>query len=207
MKFSSVIFSLLIFAANSPLWASEKTLNLVSPASSELQSPVTVQMALEENILHARFEVQAKEINGKEHLGKGEYPYQFDVVELFISVSGTDAHTPYYEFEVSPYDEDFQVKVIDLKKPFQEGIQMGLKHFVQRHAGGWTADLWIPLENLGWDADPSKIVGNAYSILGKAPNRSFWSLSLPPMKKPNFHQPMFFKPLLAPANDYGEIVD
>ena len=189
------------------LTAAEQTLHLVSPQKSELSEPVKIQIALENSILHARFEVKTSEINGKEHLGKDEYPYQFDVVELFVSVVGLEGgRVPYYEFEVSPYNEDFQVRIIDLKKTFQEGLQLGLQHYVERTKDGWIADLWIPLENLNWNYDPSKIVGNAYAILGKKPNRSFWSLSLPPMNKPNFHQPQYFQKLLGQPNQYGELI-
>jgi hypothetical protein len=56
--------------------------------------------------------------------------------------------------------------------------------------------LKIPLKPLGWDGDPKTIRGNFYSILGPAPQRSFWSSFLPKAAKANFHQPQFFQPLL-----------
>lgn len=73
---------------------------------------------------------------------------------------------------------------------------MGLRHSVQRTSSGWKAQMRIPLGNLKWNGDLTTIVGNAYAILGKTPNRSYWSLSLPPQKKLRFHQPEFFRPLL-----------
>ncbi|MDG0817105.1 carbohydrate-binding family 9-like protein [Bdellovibrio svalbardensis] len=173
-----------------------QSLQLSYPAQSILTQPVDVQFRLDGEMLIAQFEVRSDVINAKEKLGPKEYPYQGDVVELFISVSGNASSMPYYEFELSPYNNTFEVRVDDLKKPFVENINMGMVHQVLRTETGWKAEMGIPLRNLGWNGDPSLIVGNAYSILGKSPGRSFWSLSLPPQVKPNFHKPEFFKPLL-----------
>jgi hypothetical protein len=63
-------------------------------------------------------------------------------------------------------------------------------------AGGWNAELKIPLKSLGWDGNPEKIRGNFYSTLGKSP-RSYWSTFLPKAKKPDFHQPQYFQSLLS----------
>ena len=82
---------------------------------------------------------------------------------------------------------------MDLKKPFQEGLDFGLRHITEFTKDGWRARLIIPLQNLNWDQDPASIIGNAYAILGKSPQRKFYSLYLPLLKKPNFHQPQFFQ--------------
>ena len=172
-------------------------LHLVSPATSTLSAPVDVQFAIDGDELKAHFEVRTKEIFAHEHLAKGEYPYQFDVVELFVSVAGQASPFPYYEFEVSPYGETFQVKIPGGGKPFQDGIDVGSKAIVHRVKGSWSADLSIKLSRLGYDGDRSKLVGNAFAVLGKKPLRSYWSLSLPHQDKPNFHKPEFFRPLFA----------
>jgi len=113
-------------------------------------------------------------------------------VELFVTFS--DSGFPYYEFEVSPYDQTFQVRIVSAKQ-HQEGVDLGLTSTATMEKGGWSAELKIPLKPLGWDGDPSKIRGNLYSILGQGRARSYWSVFLPKAAKANFHQPQYFQPL------------
>jgi len=166
-------------------------LTLVAPAKSVLKKPVQAKVLLAGDVLTASFSVSAP-LNAKKTLGPKEFPYMFDVVELFVTVSETGF--PYYEFEVSPFNQNFQVKIVK-GKPFQEGVDLGLMSSAKIVPGGWTAEMKIPLKPLGWDGDPGKIRGNLYSILERKP-RSYWSSFLPKAKKPNFHQPQFFQPLL-----------
>jgi hypothetical protein len=133
-------------------------------------------------------------LNAKKVFAPGEYPYQFDVVELFVTFSATGF--PYYEFEVSPYNQTFQVRIVSAKQ-HQEGVDLGLVSSATISPPGWTAELKIPLKPLGWDGDPNNIRGNLYSILGPSQERSYWSAFLPRAKKANFHQPQYFKPLLS----------
>jgi hypothetical protein len=169
-------------------------LSLVAPAKSVLKNPVRVRASLAGDALTASYSVSAPSLNAKKILGPQQFPYMFDVVELFVTFSETGF--PYYEFEVSPYNQTFQVRIISHTQPFQEGIDLGLVSAAKIVPGGWTAELKIPLKPLGWDGDPGKIRGNFYSILERAPKRSFWSSFLPKAKKANFHQPQFFQPLL-----------
>lgn len=176
------------------LQAAPASLHLSYPAHTDLGQPVKVVFSLREGHLIADFEVQNSHLNTKPNLGSGEYPYQHDVVELFVSVADPKTgHFPYFEFELSPLDQTFNVQVNDLKKPFINNVDKGTIHHVQVIPGGWRGELDIPLANLGWDGDISKVAGNAYSIFGVAPNRSYWSLSIPNQPRPNFHQPQFFK--------------
>jgi hypothetical protein len=169
-------------------------LSLVAPAKSVLKNPVQVRASLAGDTLTASYSVSAPSLNAKKIFGPQQFPYMFDVVELFVTFSETGF--PYYEFEVSPYNQTFQVKIVSHTQPFQEGIDLGLVSAAKILPGGWTADLKIPLKPLGWDGDPGKIRGNFYSILERAPKRSFWSSFLPIANKANFHQPQFFQPLL-----------
>jgi hypothetical protein len=169
-------------------------LSLVAPAKSVLKKPVQVRASLAGDTLTASYSVSAPSLNAKKILGPRQFPYMFDVVELFVTFSETGF--PYYEFEVSPFNQSFQVRIISHTQPFQEGIDLGLVSAAKILPGGWTAELKISLKPLGWDGDPGKIRGNFYSILERAPKRSFWSSFLPKAKKANFHQPQFFQPLL-----------
>jgi hypothetical protein len=168
-------------------------LSLVAPAKSALNKPVQANASLANDILAVSYSVTAPSLNARKILGPRQYPYMFDVVELFVTFSETGF--PYFEFEVSPYNQTFQVKIVSLTEPFQEGIDLGLVSEATLRPGGWTADLKIPLKALGWDGDPGTIRGNFFAILERAP-RSYWSSFLPRAKKPNFHQPRFFQPLL-----------
>jgi len=168
-------------------------LSLVAPATSPLKKPVKVQTELTEDALIVRFSVSTPSLNAKKALDTGEYPYQFDVVEAFVTFS--DSGFPYYEFEVSPYNQTLQVKIISAKE-HQEGVDLGLTSTASIVTGGWKAELTLPLKSLGWDGDPEDIGGNFYSVLGPAKERSYWSTFLPKEAKANFHQPQYFKPLL-----------
>lgn len=193
----------LVSAAFAAENASVQTLTLAYPDKSELNSPVTVQFSLEGKTLWADFTVKTPQINALPKLGPNQYPYQKDVVEVFVSVAGMESeHLPYYEFELSPYDQTFEVQINNPHKRFIEGVHMGIQHSVQRTATGWTARLGIPLEKLHWDGNPAKIIGNAFSVLGTSPDRSYWSLYLPREAKPNFHRPEFFQPLLEEARQH-----
>jgi len=110
-------------------------------------------------------------------------------------VTSSPTGFPYFEFEVSPYNQTFQVRIISAKQHL-EGIDLGLTSTAQILAGGWNAELKIPLKILGWDGDSDKVRGNFYAILGQGRQRSFWSAFLPNAAKANFHQPLYFRPLL-----------
>lgn len=191
---SSAATSLVVFTALLGCSAAAACeLSLVAPAASALKNPVQVQSSLADDTLIARFSVTAPSLNAKKVLERGEYPYQFDVVELFVTFS--ESGFPYFEFEVSPYNQTFQVRIVGAKE-HHEGTELGLVSTATIVTGGWRAELKIPLKPLGWDGDPSKIRGNYYSVLGTARERSYWSTFLPRTAKPNFHQPQYFKVLL-----------
>jgi hypothetical protein len=174
--------------------ASACDLSLVAPRHSDLKDPVRANVSLADGMLTARFSVSAPPLNAKKNLGPNEYPYEFDVVELFMTFS--DTGFPYYEFEVSPYNQTFQVRIVGAKQ-HHEGVDLGLMSAATISPGGWTAELKIPLRPLGWDDKPENIRGNLYSVLGQPHTRSFWSAFLPQAAKANFHQPKYFQSLLS----------
>jgi hypothetical protein len=168
-------------------------LSLATPVRSLPMNGVQADAALVDDTLTVHFSVSAPSLNAKKALASGEYPYQFDVVELFVTFS--DSGFPYFEFEVSPYNQTFQVRIVSAKE-HHEGLDLGLTSTATILPGGWNAELTIPLKPLGWNGDPSKIRGNFYSILGRGRQRGYWSMFLPKAPKANFHQPQYFKPLL-----------
>ncbi len=172
-------------------WACD--LSLVAPARSTLKTPVQVRTSLTDDALVASFTISSPTLNAKRVLAPADHPYQFDVVEAFVTVS--DSGFPYFEFEVSPYNQTFQVRIVG-KKEHQEGVDLGLISTAAISHGGWTAELKIPLKPLGWDGDARKIRGNLYSVLGPTKTRSYWSAFLPKAAAANFHQPQYFSALL-----------
>ena len=183
----------LIFIA--VLWtvpvASACELSLVAPAKSALKKPVQVKASLADDTLTASYYVTAP-LNARKVLGPNQLPYMFDVVELFVTFS--DDGFPYFEFEVSPFNQILQVNIVSRTR-HREGVDLGLVSSATILPNGWTAELRIPLKTLDWDGDVTKIRGNFYAVLERAP-RSYWSSFLPRAKKPDFHQPKFFQPLL-----------
>ncbi len=186
MKFPIIVVMLL--AAQGALACD---LSLVSPARSVLKKPVQVKASLADDMLTVSYVVTAP-LNALRILGPKQFPYMFDVVELFVTFSETGF--PYFEFEVSPFNQTLQVNIVSRTR-HREGVDLGLVSSATILPHGWTAELKIPLKTLDWDGDMKKIRGNFYSILERAP-RSYWSSFLPKAKKPDFHQPKFFQPLL-----------
>jgi hypothetical protein len=184
-----VVVALLLTSAQQTLACD---LTLVSPAKSTLRNPVQARASLAADTFTVTFTVASPSLNAKKVQRPGQYPYMFDVVELFATFS--DTGFPYYEFEVSPYNQTFQVRIVSRTR-HEEGVDLGLASTATLRTGGWSAELKIPMKSLGWDGDATKIRGNFYSVLERAP-RSYWSSFLPKASKPNFHQPQFFKSLL-----------
>ena len=176
------------------LSVSSEPLSLAYGQEFSVVSPMDVQFSLENDMLVAIFKVEASKINAKEFFGPKDFPFQHDVVEVFVSVSQT--HLPYFEFELSPFYQEFELKIIDPKKQMINDVHIGVTHSAERVQGRWTARLAIPLKNLGWNGDPKEVYGNAYAILGVSPKRNYWSLFQLNETKPNFHLPQYFKPLL-----------
>jgi hypothetical protein len=176
--------------------ATPQTLHLVFPGDGKEGEATRVRYSLTDDTLIVTYEVTTRDIN-PEKMGDTEI-YNGNVVELFICTTARPAQTPrpYYEFEVSPYNQELQV-LIDTNGRFNEKWNTGkFKHSAKIQAGrpGWDAVMEIPLKDLGWNGDPATLAGNAFAILGAKGVRRFYSAHLPRQPKPNFHLPSFFKP-------------
>jgi len=181
--------------------AGPQTLNLIFPADGEEGEATRVRYRLTDDTLIVTYEVTTRDIN-PEKMDDSEL-FNGNVVELFICTTATPGQTPrpYYEFEVSPYNQQLQV-LIDKNGKFNEKWNTpAFKHSATIRADrpGWDAVMEIPLKDLAWNGDPAALVGNAFAILGAKGVRRFYSAYLPRQQKPNFHEPNFFKPF--PLND------
>ena len=195
----SLLLSPLLAKAQPPgAPAKPQNLRLVFPAHGKEGEAVQVNYTLAGKTLVVNFQVSTRDTDpGK--VGDAEI-YNGNVVELFVCTTTKSGQMPrpYYEFEVSPYNQELQV-LIDQDGKFHEHWKTaGFKHSVTLQKGrpGWDATLEIPLGDLGWSGEPAALVGNTFAIVGGKGVRRFYSAYLPQQTKPNFHQPKFFKPLL-----------
>ncbi len=147
--------------------------------------------------LVAHFKVTTAKIVAKPQLAHDEYPYDFDVVKVFVRNAKSD-QPGYFEFEVSPYNQSLRVNVIVPRQQYCFGIKGGFSHTASPTPTGWEARLRIPLASLGWHQGQAlELIGNAYAALGDSDHRVYWSLFELPPGKPDFHVPGAFRPLLA----------
>jgi hypothetical protein len=181
--------------------ATPQALHLVFPTDEEEGEAISVHYSLTDDALIVTYKVTTRDIH-PEKISDTQI-YNGNVVELFICPTARPGQVPrpYYEFEVSPYNQQLQV-LIDIKGKFNEKWNTEkFRHSaaIQAARPGWDAVMEIPLKELGWTGDPATITGNAFAILGAKGMRRFYSAYLPRQQKPNFHQPSFFKPF--PLND------
>ena len=193
---SSAVFLLACsHAARVPeMKADDKPLEFSNPPG-KAPGLVRVSFAIESEQLVVHFKVETKAIHAKPELARKEYPYDFDVVEVFVTNSTADKPR-YYEFEVSPYDQALQVNVIDPRQEYYFGVKNGFAHAARVTPRGWEADMRIPLASLGWQRGQAlHLRGNAYAALGEGDARVYWSLFELPPGTPDFHIPSAFRPL------------
>ena len=173
--------------------AGSRPLRFCKPSSPTVRPPVHVEFLIDGNLLIAKFNVVCSTLYAKKELARTEHPYDFDVVELFVTASDNPSTAPYYEFEVSPYNQSLQVNVIEPRREFYFGVKNGFEHSARLTPEGWAAEMRIPLENIGIDGESDRaLYGNAYAILGEGDQRLYWSLFELPPGKPDFHVPAAF---------------
>jgi hypothetical protein len=198
---NSIAVALVLACAHLPagidMKAASQPLRFSNPAAigGRQSAPVHVAFSLERDVLIARFHVETAAIHARTELPRNQYPYDFDVVELFVTNAIT-AKPSYYEFEVSPYNQALQVNVIDPRQEYYFGVKNGFQHAATVTATGWDAEMRIPLRSLGWTSgQPVHLIGNAYAALGEGDERVYWSLFELPAGPPDFHVPSAFRPL------------
>lgn len=199
---TSLLFSIIFYLMNNanaqPACRSiydSITLKLVNPATSSLKNPVQVHYELVHDTLNIHFKVNAPVMHKKDVYGADDYPFEFDVAEVFITTEDTGAKKfSYYEFELTPLGQ-----VYDLRLDMVDGKRKGVDiepiltraRFSEKD---WSASFSLPLSRIGWNGDPTTLRANFYTIIGKNP-RTYWSAFLPQQEKANFHKPEYFQPL------------
>ncbi len=171
-------------------------LNLINPASPTPGERVKVDFSVRSGTLIVHFDVKTAKVNPK--IDPSEL-YNGDVVEIFLNTTASKGLRPYYEFEVSPYDQQLLVKITDAngKPHFDEKWTLkSFRHSVKldKTKPGWEATMEIPLADIGWQGKTEELTGNAFAIIGPKGDRRYYSLNLPKQDKPSFHKPEFFRP-------------
>lgn len=178
-----------------PLFSSS-TLHLVNPPQSSLKSPVTVDYRLDKTDLLVSFFVNTPVLYKKEVYTPGiDYPYEFDVVEVFLTFDDVAASCfSYFEYELTPLGQTYHLR-LDVKEGTRLSEELPkIPTQASMTDRSWEAHFRIPLESFGQTMDLAKLKGNFYAILGETP-RTYWSSFLPQQNKANFHKPEFFKNL------------
>lgn len=155
------------------------------------QARVEVQLHCTKTQLVAQFEVREQPIRANPAFSTESSQWglwEWDVVELFVQASA--AAPTYYEFQVSPLGQFFELEIFEPRKRFNRDFASGFRaHAKTLSSADWNAELVIPLRAIGWDGDPQSLKGNAFAVLSS----TYWSLFLPPQQKPDFHLPQYFK--------------
>jgi hypothetical protein len=174
-------------------------LKLVYPAQSLDPVRVAVGFALEGETLRVKFDTQGTKPNANAKLEHGVSQWglwDWDVVELFISAD--PASKTYYEFQLSPIGQFFELEIFEPRKSFNREFNSGFKHHVELVSPThWRAEMQIPLKSIGWDGKPASLCANAFAILGEGVKKTYWSLTLPRQEKPDFHLPEHFQAVLS----------
>jgi len=114
--------------------------------------------------------------------------WERDVVEVFVQAREGEG---YYEFQVSPLGQHFELRVFEPRARVDRDPRTGLTVGAALGDGSWRG--WIAVDESLLDPN---LVGNAFAILGSPDARSYWSLFAPPHSPPDFHQPGHFRSLL-----------
>lgn len=188
----------------------------VFPSLLDQKKQYRVEVGFEINPerLVTRFEVHAPlplTINPKIPLGSSGKEawglWETDVVEVFVSTRNESDKKGYWEFQISPLGQTFQLRVFEprLRTSFEEksGFSGRSQIVTPFH---WRATLEVPLplngfdqrQRAGTESVGSELIGGAFACLGPSDQRSYYGLFLPPQEKPDFHLPKYFGPLSTP---------
>jgi len=180
-----------------------KKLSLIYSENKRLKPPsVFYKYSQSENFLTIQYRITNSPIFADQYRPKNRSCFglwMMDVVEFFGRLKGNPT---YYEFQVSPYGQFFELEVIEPVKRIDLDYKGELKKSasISKNKTSWNAKMIIPIESLMGNRIESFskpiIEGNFFAILSKPFNRFYFSAFLPKIKKnPNFHQPKYFKKL------------
>jgi hypothetical protein len=172
-------------------------LRRVHPSGTHARHRVEVGFELKGGSLLADFRVEAPSIHANPAIPRGVSHWglwEWDVVELFLSVAEGAAPLPYLEVQLSPLGQHVELLVHEPRVRWDAGFRSGFNARVRPFdSRAWEAGIEIPLKALGWSGDPARLRGGAFAILGGPGERECFGLFLPEQEKPDFHLPEFFR--------------
>ncbi len=167
------------------------------PADQILPS-VKADITLAGDRLRVDYQVRNAKLNAQARFPKDQPVWNLwdlDVCEIFISSSQDQslvATSPYFEFQVSPFGQFFELKVLEPRKSADQSFRSGLT------CGGdvkttqaWNAWIEIPLSALGLSGQ-LPVFGGVFACLLRPPHRAYMASHLPVQDKPDFHLPAQF---------------
>ena len=162
---------------------------------------VTGSVSLQGEIFRADFLAEGHELNARPKLSKTEPVWGLwdsDVCEVFLSSAQREegvAGAPYFEFQVSPFAQFFELKIFEPRNRADEHFRSGLKvsaKILTTHS--WQGSIEISLSALGIHRD-GPLFGGLFACLGRArppEGRRYYALHLPAQGQPDFHVPAAF---------------
>lgn len=153
-------------------------------------------------VLRVDFSVIDAKLNVKASLPKDQPAmnlWDSDVCEIFLSTAQDEsavASAPYFEFQISPLGQYFELKIIEPRKQMDFSFRSGLRYGATvLSTNRWTSWIELPLKSLGLDPT-QKLFGNAYACLLREPHRiylsAFHSSKLITKGNADFHLPQHF---------------
>ncbi len=178
-------------------------LQLVQPENSRFQTPVQVNYSLDKHDLLVEFQVNAPVLFKKDIYATGDFPYEFDVTEVFLTFDDVvnTSKFSYFEYEITPLGQTYHLR-LDVENGQRRATELpSIEATARSTATSWATSMRIPLESFQQPVDLSRLKGNFYAILGNEP-RTYWSAFLPQQDVANFHKPEYFKNLLKKKNAF-----
>ncbi len=163
------------------------------PFSKAKKHNVQVVSTLKKDALEVSFEVENlnktwNTSNKFDHLPMRNWGlWDNDVVELFLQPRSSinDVNAPYFEFQVSPLNQRFQLVIFEPRKVFFTPMIEFFASISVLEKNKWKITFVVPKF---WTE--KYLYMGMFACLGK--DREFFSANLNPESKPDFHRPELF---------------
>ncbi len=121
--------------------------------------------------------------------GRFDGLWDYEVVELFISGTGSGESIPYTEVELSPHGHHLVLRLAGVRDVVEKELPLGFEASIS--GDRWRGTAWLPRAYL----PPAPWKVNAYAIHGEKGSRRYLAMIPVPGGAPDFHRPEVFRPL------------
>jgi len=155
---------------------------------------VSYDYQLENDFINIEFKINQASFNTNPDFSL-EHPkynwglWDYDVVEFFIQERSAVLNTalPYYEFQSSPLEQNFQLHIIEPRKISSTPLDSHINSFVQKEGKKTKIQMKIDLKNFQNHHD---LYAGFFACLGK--ERNYFTHHQEKLKKIDFHRPELF---------------